>query len=696
MKKRTILKSFSRMVFPTITFLFICFSAVSGLAFPTTISPGNCQFIVSVSECCPTFSWAAVEGADSYEIAVFSIQNPEQIIPDTLYDELRQISVPILTTMIPAPALSWTPTKEQGFTPGKTYAWHVRSLMQNSPGEWSTAAFFKVPETTITNLDTAVGEAVTDFLTEPDENFTFWSGLEERIAEMVTDKITESSASASAANLRGGSEGDIGASGTNVWYGYKAGDTIDANGGDNTKYNVFIGRYAGTHTYDTTVGNIKADNNVFVGYASGYINTTGSKNAFVGYNSGRNSTTADYNSFFGCESGYSNTTGGANAFFGSHSGFNSTTANYNSFFGCESGYNSTTANYNSFFGYDSGYSNTTGGANAFFGSHSGFNNITGSSNAFFGSHSGYNNITGSSNAFFGSHSGYNSTTGDYNAFFGCDSGNINTTGSSNAFFGSHSGYFNGAGDQNAFVGSYSGYSNSSGEGNAFFGSESGYGNSSGKENAFFGLSSGYLNTTGGANAFFGCRSGYSNSSGEGNVFFGCRSGYSNTGNNNVFIGYEAGFNETGSNKLYIANSDTALPLIYGDFAAKQLKVNGTLEFTTAFATSDRRWKKDIKPLDDSLAKVLRLNGKSYLWRRDEFPEKGFSDQRQIGLIAQEVEKIIPELVNTDKDGYKSISYNQIIPLLVEAVKELNSTVETLKNENAELRAQVKKSDVCRR
>ena len=560
-----------------IVYLFICCNAISVMAAPTTISPGNSQSRVYVSECCPTFSWGPVEGADGYEIAVFVIRDPEQIVPETLYDELLQISEPGLTIKIQAPALSWTPTKEQGFISGQTYAWHIRSLKQYGPGEWSPAAFFKVPETTISNLDSAVNEAVTSFLTEDDENFTFWSGLEERISEIVTDKVTESSISASDTYLRDGSE----STGTNVWYGLGAADAI-ANASDvsHTLENVFIGRDAGANTYDAD-GSGGADFNVFVGNASGIHNTSGYSNSFFGHRSGRTNT-----------SGYSN----------------------------------------SFFGHDSGYENTSGHYNSFFGHCSGVKNTTGNWNSFFGSGSGYSNTSGIDNSFFGFKSGELNTEGNCNAFFGFKSGELNTEGNYNAFFG--------------------------------------YG-------------SGCNNTEGNYNTFFGTMSGYKNETGIANVFIGCCAGY----------------NEIGSNKLYIANSDTGAPLIYGDFAASQLKINGSLECTVAFVTSDRRWKKDIKPLDNSLAKVQQLDGKSYLWRRDEFPDKGFSDQRQIGLIAQEVEEVIPEIVNTDKDGYKSISYTQLVPLLVEAVKEqqeavkeLIGAVNSLKNENAELWARVKKME----
>ncbi|MBN2706619.1 MAG: tail fiber domain-containing protein, partial [Deltaproteobacteria bacterium] len=114
---------------------------------------------------------------------------------------------------------------------------------------------------------------------------------------------------------------------------------------------------------------------------------------------------------------------------------------------------------------------------------------------------------------------------------------------------------------------------------------------------------------------------------------------------------------------------------YGDFSANTLQVNGTLEFTAAYATSDRRWKKDLLPVVDALAGLRQLEGKSYSWRRDEFPDQGFPEGRQFGLVAQEVEKIFPELVRTDASGFKSVAYTQVVPLLIEAVKEQQDFLE---------------------
>ena len=100
-----------------------------------------------------------------------------------------------------------------------------------------------------------------------------------------------------------------------------------------------------------------------------------------------------------------------------------------------------------------------------------------------------------------------------------------------------------------------------------------------------------------------------------------------------------------------------------------------MEFTTAYATSDRRWKKEIKPLENSLTIIQNLEGVRYLWNRAEYPDKGFSDDLQIGLIAQDVERVLPAVVKTDAAGYKSIAYSQLIPVLIEEIKSQQVIIE---------------------
>jgi hypothetical protein len=100
--------------------------------------------------------------------------------------------------------------------------------------------------------------------------------------------------------------------------------------------------------------------------------------------------------------------------------------------------------------------------------------------------------------------------------------------------------------------------------------------------------------------------------------------------------------------------------------------------------SDERLKFNIEPIENSLSAVCKLKGVRYN-RND-----SNNDKKHIGLIAQEVEKIVPEVVNTGNtpDHLLSINYGNLVSLLIESIKELNSNVETLKQENTSLKTDV--------
>lgn len=100
-------------------------------------------------------------------------------------------------------------------------------------------------------------------------------------------------------------------------------------------------------------------------------------------------------------------------------------------------------------------------------------------------------------------------------------------------------------------------------------------------------------------------------------------------------------------------------------------VNGTFSGDVSAddfnSTSDERLKSNIKPLNDALQKVKQLNGVSF----------EMNNKAKIGVIAQEVQKVIPEVVNTKEDGYLSVCYGNIVGLLIEAVKEQQVKIEQL-------------------
>lgn len=117
-----------------------------------------------------------------------------------------------------------------------------------------------------------------------------------------------------------------------------------------------------------------------------------------------------------------------------------------------------------------------------------------------------------------------------------------------------------------------------------------------------------------------------------------------------------------------------------------LYVNGAVIATadvTAFSTSDRRLKENIKPIVNPLQKIKKLNGVTFDWRKltKEEEDQKFQLNRgaDIGVIAQEVEEVLPEIVTTrEKTGYKAVKYEKLTALLIEAVKEQQTQIDELK------------------
>ena len=102
----------------------------------------------------------------------------------------------------------------------------------------------------------------------------------------------------------------------------------------------------------------------------------------------------------------------------------------------------------------------------------------------------------------------------------------------------------------------------------------------------------------------------------------------------------------------------------------------------------RNLKTDIKPIESALEKVLTLNGVTYEWRVKEFPQMNFDNKRHVGVLAQEVEAVLPEAVETGEDGYKSVKYSEITPLLIEAMKEQQQIINNQQKQIDELKKMV--------
>ena len=151
---------------------------------------------------------------------------------------------------------------------------------------------------------------------------------------------------------------------------------------------------------------------------------------------------------------------------------------------------------------------------------------------------------------------------------------------------------------------------------------------------------------------------------------------SNSSTNNALIFYGGDLifqnNRVGGDFYFKDNTGA---VILSLFSSGNMTIAGTLT-----QNSDARLKKNISPLQNSLQKIMKLGGYHYQWIN---PAR--SQNPQSGLLAQEVEQQMPELVKTDSEGIKSVNYNGLIPYLVEAVKELKKENELLKAEIQKLK-----------
>lgn len=142
--------------------------------------------------------------------------------------------------------------------------------------------------------------------------------------------------------------------------------------------------------------------------------------------------------------------------------------------------------------------------------------------------------------------------------------------------------------------------------------------------------------------------------------------YSDNVNARISFGYDSyisGF----TSRAYVPATGVVAMVVQG-----QLNVNGTIY------NSDVRYKKNILIIDNSLDKLMKLRGVVYEMRVDQFPTLSFESGQQMGLIAQEVEKVVPEVVSTNNEGFKSVDYAKLVPLLIESIKEQQKLINEIK------------------
>jgi trimeric autotransporter adhesin len=357
------------------------------------------------------------------------------------------------------------------------------------------------------------------------------------------------------------------------------------------------------------------------------------------------------------------------------------------------------ANGNAFLGF-SGNTSNTGGSNTASGVYALVSDTTGSANAASGYDALYGNTTGNFNTASGSYALQSNTSGSANSSFGSSALGANTTGSNNTAVGANALNDNRA-DSNTAVGASALYANTTGYYNTATGYQALYANTTGFSNTAVGQSALYSNTTGTANTANGLFALYSDTTGYDNTAAGVSALYSNTtGYYNTAVGiYALNLNSTGNELTCVGyecevtadglTNATAIgahavvgqsnSLVLGGTGAHAVKVGiGTTTPSNVLTIgrglghpvsdswetySSRRWKTNIQTLPDALSKVGRLRGVSY--------DLKDSGKHEIGVIAEEVGQVLPEVVSYEANGKDAsgVDYSRLTALLIEAVKQ---------------------------
>jgi hypothetical protein len=270
------------------------------------------------------------------------------------------------------------------------------------------------------------------------------------------------------------------------------------------------------------------------------------------------------------------------------------------------------------------------------------------------------------------------------------------------FVGQNSGLSN-SGYYNTAVGRNSLYSNVNGSYNAAFGSYALFWLTTGDKNTAIGNCALCYSTTGTANTALGYWA-LAYTEGNNNIGVGTGAGENiTTGSNNIIIGYEIDAPVgTGSNQLSIGNlifgtgiDGTGLDISSGNIGigtnapGAKLQVGEYNDSSEALANawntlSDKTLKTNLNKISNAVDKVARINGYYFNW------ENGKDTGRHVGVIAQEVHEVLPEIISEDSNGLKSLDYGKLTPLLIEAIKEQQKIIEKQNKDMEELKAKVQK------
>ena len=134
--------------------------------------------------------------------------------------------------------------------------------------------------------------------------------------------------------------------------------------------------------------------------------------------------------------------------------------------------------------------------------------------------------------------------------------------------------------------------------------------------------------------------------------------------------------------IEIAGANESITWDHGNsrFAiSDDIHVTGTIKASDdiiAYASSDIELKNNVKPIDNPLEKIKSISGNSFDWNEE---KQDIYKGKDYGVIAQEIEKVLPELVVTRENGYKAVKYDKLVSLLIEGIKDLSKQIDELKN-----------------
>lgn len=420
--------------------------------------------------------------------------------------------------------------------------------------------------------------------------------------------------------------------------------------------------------------------NVAFGDSVLYTNSTGERNTGFGYqtlyrnSAGSNNTALGYGALFNSTSS-ENTAVGSNAALGTSSGAGNTAIGFNSL------RVNSTGGFNTAVGWNS-LERTTVGENTAVGYQSLRNNATGVRNVALGFNS-LRSSTSSDNTAIGHSALSSSSSGDGNTAVGSSALALNDGQSGNTAIGAGALSNDTAGFANTAVGQIAMVANTVGDRNTAVGQRAMRTNTTGTWNTAVGHASLDMLESGSNNAALGVAALRNVTSGSFNVGIGTDACTAVTnGSSNICIGYFAGPTSNSTSKLYIDNRQTNASLIYGDFATREIQINGTFRVTgnstvmgtsytngSVVVTSDKRLKNVLGEDNSGLEKILKLNIKKFTYKKQK------DKTVHSGVIAQELKMIMPNAVKKGPDGYLYIDPSEILFALVNSVKQLYSKVQ---------------------